>query len=126
MLLGVNPPDRVIWNPMVADAQLADWGRLWADSGGPGRDRDLAAVIRAGIGRVPARWLGRRLDPGKAKSLTFAMLFQRRSGLVAMDAWPTAAGGDPSGVVLLCLLYDLMMPRLFTWGLPRQGLQHRL
>lgn len=47
VLLGVNPPGRFIWDPMTADAQLADWGRLWAGSGGPGRDRDLAAVIRA-------------------------------------------------------------------------------
>jgi pimeloyl-ACP methyl ester carboxylesterase len=116
VLLGVNPPGRFIWDPVVTDAQLADWGRLWADSGGPGRDRDLAAVIRTGIERMPDRWPGLRLDPGKAKILTFAMLFQRRTGLVAIDAWQAAAGGDPSGVALLCLLYDLMVPRLFTWG----------
>ena len=116
VLLGVNPPGRFIWDPMVADAQLVDWGQLRAGSGRPGRDRDLAAVIRAGIGRVPSRWLGLRLDLGKAKILTFAMLFQRRTGLVAIDDWQAAAGGDPSGVALLCLLYDLMVPRLFTWG----------
>ena len=116
VLLGVNPPGRFIWDPMVADAQLADWGRLWADSGGPDRDRDLAAVIRAATGRLPGRWLGLRLDVGKAKILTFAMLFQRRTGLVAIDAWQAAARGDPSGVALLCLVYDLMVPRLFTWG----------
>ena len=116
VLLGVNPPGRFIWDPMVADAQLADWGRLWSASGGPGRDRDLAAVIRTGIERLPGRWLGLRLDPGKAKILTFAMLFQRRTGLIAIDAWQAAARGDPSGAALLCLLYDLMVPRLFTWG----------
>ena len=116
VLLGVNPPGRFIWDPMVADAQLADWGRLWAGSGRPGRDRDLAAVIRVGLARVPSRWLGLRLDLGKARILTFAMLFQRRTGLVAIDAWQAAAGGDPSGVALLCLLYDPMVPRLFTWG----------
>ncbi len=44
------------------------------------------------------------------------MLFQRRTGLVAIDAWQAAAGGDPAGVALLCLLYDLMVPRLFAWG----------
>jgi pimeloyl-ACP methyl ester carboxylesterase len=115
VLLGVNPPGRFIWDPMVTDAQLADWGRLWAGSG-PGRDRDLAAVIRTGRERLPGRWLGLRLDPGKARILTFAMLFQRRTALVAIDAWQAAARGDPSGVALLCLAYDLMVPRLFTWG----------
>ena len=115
VLLGVNPPGRFIWDPAVTDAQLADWGQLWAASG-PDRDRDLAATIRTGAERLPGRWRGRRIDVGKAKILTFAMLFQRRTGLVAIDAWQAAGRGDPSGVGLLCLIYDLMVPRMFTWG----------
>jgi pimeloyl-ACP methyl ester carboxylesterase len=116
VLLGVNPPGRFIWDPAIVDSQLADWGRMWAASGGPGRRPDLAATIRTGLGRLPRRWLGRRLDPGKAKILTFALLFQRRTGLIAIDAWEAAARGDPSGVALLTLACDLAVPRLFTWG----------
>jgi pimeloyl-ACP methyl ester carboxylesterase len=37
VLLGVIPPGRFVWDPAVADGQLADWGRMWAASGGPGR-----------------------------------------------------------------------------------------
>jgi pimeloyl-ACP methyl ester carboxylesterase len=115
VLLGVNPPGRFVWDPAIVDSQLADWGRMWA-SGGRGRSPDLAQTIKTGLGRLPRRWLGRRLDPGKAKILTFALLFQRRTGLVAIDAWEAAARGDPSGVALLTLAYDLAVPRLFTWG----------
>ena len=116
LLLGVNPPGRFVWDPAIVDSQLADWGVLWAASGGPCRHADLAATISAALGRLPHRWLGRRLDVGKAKILTFALLFQRRTGLVAIDAWEAAARGDPSGVALLSLAYDLAVPRLFTWG----------
>lgn len=65
---------------------------------------------------MPDRWAGRRIDVGKAKSVTFTMLFQRKTGIVAIDAWQSAAAADPSGVALLSLAYDLMVPRLFTWG----------
>jgi hypothetical protein len=30
--------------------------------------------------RLPRRWLGARIDPGKARIVTFVLLFQRRSG----------------------------------------------
>lgn len=116
VLLGVNPPGRFIWDPATADSQLADWGRMWAASDSPGRSPDLAGTIRTGLGRLPERWMGQRLDLGKAKILTFALLFQRRTGLIAIDAWEAAARGDPSGVALLTLAYDLAVPRLFTWG----------
>lgn len=115
VLIGVNPPGRFIWDPGIVDAQLADWGRLWVASGGRGSG-DLAAVIRAAVDRLPARWAGRRVDAGKAKSVTFTMLFQRKTGIVAIDAWQSAAAGDPAGIALLSLAYDLMVPRLFTWG----------
>jgi pimeloyl-ACP methyl ester carboxylesterase len=116
VLLGVNPPGRFVWDPAIVDSQLADWGRMWAASGSPGRSPDLAQTIKTGLDRLPRRWLGRRLDPGKAKILTFALLFQRRTALVAIDAWEAAARGDPSGVALLTLACDLAVPRLFTWG----------
>ena len=44
------------------------------------------------------------------------LLFQRRNGLMAIDAWEAAARGDPSGVMLLSLVYDAFVPRSFTWG----------
>lgn len=126
MLLGVNPPGRFVWDSAVVDSQLADWGRMWAASGSPGRSPDLAQTIKTGLRQVPHRWLGRRLDPGKAKILTFALLFQRRTSLIAIDAWEAAARGDLPG--WRC------SPSPMTWRcracspgeLPRQSVQHRL
>lgn len=115
VLIGVNPPGRFVWDPDVVDSQLADWGALWA-SAGPNHDADLAGAIRRAGPRLPRRWLGFRIDPGKAKIVTFVMLFQRRTGLIAIDAWQAAADGDPSGVALLSIAYELFVPTSFTWG----------
>jgi hypothetical protein len=66
--------------------------------------------------RLPRRWLGARIDPGKARIVTLLLLFQRRNGLMAIDAWEAAARGDPAGVAVLSLAYDVFVPRSFTWG----------
>ena len=116
VLLGVNPPGRFVWDPAIVDEQLADWGTLWATSGDDSRDPDFAQTMARALDRLPRRWLGVRIDPGKARIVTFVLLFQRRNGLMAIDAWEAAARGDPSGVAMLSLAYDLFVPRSFTWG----------
>ena len=116
VLLGVNPPGRFVWDPAIVDAQLADWGALWAASGAGDRHPDLSRTMSLALERLPRRWLGARIDPGKARIVTFVLLFQRRNGLMAIDAWEAAARGDPSGVVLLSLACDAFVPRSFTWG----------
>lgn len=54
VLLGVNPPGRFVWDPAIVDAQLADWGALWAASGDGSRDPDLARRCRARLNVCPA------------------------------------------------------------------------
>jgi pimeloyl-ACP methyl ester carboxylesterase len=116
VLLGVNPPGRFVWDPAIVDAQLADWGALWAASGNGNRHPDLAQTMSRALERLPRRWLGARIDPGKARIVTFVLLFQRRNGLMAIDAWEAAARGDPSGVLALSLAFDVFVPSSFTWG----------
>jgi pimeloyl-ACP methyl ester carboxylesterase len=116
VLLGVNPPGRFVWDPAVVDAQLADWGTLWSTSGDGRREPDFARTMSRALERLPRRWLGARIDPGKARIVTFVLLFQRRHGLMAIDAWEAAAQGDPAGVAVLSLAYDVFVPRSFMWG----------
>ena len=116
VLLGVNPPGRFVWDPAIVDAQLADWGTLWAASGDGDRHPDFARTMSRALERLPRRWLGARINPDKARIVTFVLLFQPRNGLMAIDAWEAAAHGDPSGVVMLSLAYDVFVPRAFAWG----------
>jgi pimeloyl-ACP methyl ester carboxylesterase len=116
VLVGVNPPGRFVWDPATVDAQLGDWSVHWHAADPARHDDDLAAVIRRASDGVPRRWLGARIDLGKAKILTFVLMFQRRSAAVAFDAWQAAANGDFAGLALMATAYDIVIPRMLTWG----------
>jgi len=50
------------------------------------------------LGLVTCSGLFFRIDPGKVKIVTFAMLFNRKTAAQAFDAWLAAENGDPSGL----------------------------
>jgi pimeloyl-ACP methyl ester carboxylesterase len=114
VLIGVNPPFRFIWDPGVVDSQLLDWTAAWQRVND--QHADVATTFRRAREQLPRRWLGIPIDPGKASVVTFVLLFRRHTGLIAIDAWNSAANGDASGVALLSLAYDLFVPSSFTWG----------
>jgi pimeloyl-ACP methyl ester carboxylesterase len=116
-MIGANPPGRFVWEPDVVDAQLAQYARLCAqDAGCRARTPDLAQTMRNVAGDMPRRWLLLPIDPGKVKVTTFAMLFNRDSAALVFDAYLSAEQGDPSGLALMSLAYDLIMPSFATWG----------
>jgi hypothetical protein len=53
------------------------------------------------LGLVTCSGLFFRIDPGKVKIVTFAMLFNRKTAAQAFDAWLAAENGDPSGLAVL-------------------------
>jgi hypothetical protein len=48
--------------------------------------------------------------------MAFVMLFNRKTAPLIYDTFLAARRGDPSGLALLSLAYDWMVPRMFTWG----------
>lgn len=115
VMIGVNPPGGFIWEPATIDTQLEAYARLYAQSEHP-RTPDLALMMRDVVRNMPERWLFFRIDPGKVKSLSFAMLFQRSSAALVFDAFLAAAQGDPSGLALMSLAYDFVLPGMFVYG----------
>ena len=65
---------------------------------------------------MPRRWLFLSIDPGKVQNMAFVMLYHRSTAPIIFDAYLSAAKGDPSGLALMSLAYDLMMPNMMTWG----------
>jgi hypothetical protein len=65
---------------------------------------------------MPRRWSLFPINPGKVKALAFAMLFNRKNAALVYDAFLAAQRGDPSGLALLSLAYDLLIPSMFIWG----------
>lgn len=116
-MISVNPPGRFVWEPQMIDAQLKYYAALWAkDSVMSLRTPDLYASMRNVLNAMPARWLFVSIHPGKVKVITFALLFHRSTAAMAFDAYVAAERGDPSGLALMSLAYDYMMPSMFAWG----------
>ncbi|NHZ72482.1 MAG: alpha/beta fold hydrolase [Aquificales bacterium] len=114
-MVGVNPHGRFVWEPDMIDAQIEQYSQLYAQSDSP-RTPNLAETMRNVSHNMPDRWLFFKIDPGKVKSVTFAMLFHRNTAVQVFDAWLAAENGDPSGLALMSLAYDFIIPGL-RWGM---------
>jgi hypothetical protein len=65
---------------------------------------------------MPERWLLMDIDPGKVKIVAFVLLYHRSTAPLVFDAYVAAAAGDPSGLALMSLAYDFLVPGAMTWG----------
>ncbi len=116
-MIAVNPPGHFVFEPDVIDEQLAYDARLCAkDSECSTRTDDLAETMRNVSHNMPERWLLMPIDPGKVRFITHFLLFHRGTAATVFDAYLAAERGDPSGLVLLSLAYDFMIPSAVTWG----------
>jgi len=116
-MLSVNPPGHFVFEPDEIDAQIAyDAGLCAQDPGCSERTSDLAGTMAQVLRELPDRWLMIPIDPGKVRFMTHFMLFHRGTAAMAFDAYLAAAQGDPSGLALMSLAADFMIPSTVTWG----------
>ncbi len=116
-MIGVNPPGRLHWEPATIDAQLKYYSELWSkDPEMTKQSPDLLNTIRDVIQDMPRKWLLFSINPGKVRTVTFALLYHRTTAAVIFDAYVAAKNGDPSGLALMSLAFDYVMPPMFTWG----------
>ncbi len=116
-MIGANPPGRLHWEPEMIDAQLKYYSELLSkDPEMIKRTPDLLNTMRAVIHNMPRKWLFFSINPGKVKVVTFALLYHRTTAAVIFDAYVAAKNGDPSGLALMSLAFDYVMPPMFTWG----------
>lgn len=116
-MIGVNPPGRFVWEPGMVDAQIEYYSRLWEkDEAARLRSANLAESMRNVAHHMPRRWLFFPIDPGKVNTMAFMMLFQRTTSAQVFDAYVAAEHGDASGLALMSMAYDLMVPKAFVWG----------
>ena len=126
VMLAVNPPGAFVWDAEVIDAQIEDYARLCAqDPECSARTDDLAASMRRVSADMPDRWLLFPVDEGVIKALTHVMFYEsiqapgmpvHLSGPAAINMWLAAERGDASGMALLSMLRNMLLPNLWTWG----------
>jgi len=116
-MIAVNPPGHFVWEPDITDKQLEYDAELCAkDPGCSGSTTDLAETMRKVVHNIPRRWLFLSIDPGKVKIITHFMLFHRGMAATVYDAFIAAKAGDPSGLALMSLMYNFLMPSALIWG----------
>ena len=116
VMIGVCPPGHFLWDPQKIDQQLAGYNRLIAADSNRNDGRPLSQSTRKALAKMPLRWSLFKLDPGKIKTITFAMLYQKGSAAVVFDCYRAAEEGNYSGLYMLQRAYDFMMPSMMVWG----------
>jgi len=117
VMIGANPPGHFGWDPEVIDKQLKHYSALWSqDSLMSLKSKDLYADMQNVLNNMPRKWLLFSIDPGKVKVVTFCLLYHRKTAAMVFDAYVAAKQGDPSGLALMSLAYDYVLPSMFTWG----------
>ncbi len=117
VMIGVNPPGHFVWEPGVTDEQLKHYAALWSkDPSMMEASPDLYATIRNELANPPGSWMGFSINPGKLKIATFFLLYHRKTAAMVFDAYVAAGHGDASGLALMSLTYDFVVPTLMTWG----------
>jgi hypothetical protein len=123
VMLGVNPPGRFLYDGAPIDRLIAHYGDLCAkDLTCRQHITDVARTMRSEAQHLPKRWGPLAIKPGNVKLTTFygfVHATQSRSPLTGpqtIDSWAAAADGDPSGLWLLSLMADLIIPTSHVWG----------
>jgi pimeloyl-ACP methyl ester carboxylesterase len=117
VMIGANPPGHFGWDPKMIDTQLKRYSVLWSqDSLMSLKSKDLYADMQTVLNTMPRTWFLFSIDPGKVKVVTFCLLFQRKTAAMTFDSYVAAKQGDPSGLALMSLAYDYVLPSMFTYG----------
>lgn len=116
-MISVNPPGHFVWEPDVVDGLIRRDAELCAaDPACSARTADLAEAMRRVLDDPPARWLVFPIDAGKVRFLSNFMLFHRGTAAAIFDAYLAADAGDASGLAMLSLMHDLIIPSSVAWG----------
>ena len=116
VMFGANPPGRFVFDPKTIDEQLRYYDRLYAESHHHEKDLSLVAMMKSVLVSLPARWTIFKLDPGKIRVATFAMLYHKNTAAIVFDCYRAASEGDYSGMYALQLAYDFTLPSMMVWG----------
>jgi pimeloyl-ACP methyl ester carboxylesterase len=117
VMIGVNPPGRFVWEPREIDEQLKYYASLWSkDSILSQRSPDLYETMRKVLGNIPRKWFFISINPGKVKVVAFCLLFQHNTAALVFNAFVAAEHGDASGLAMMSVAYNYIVPSLMTWG----------
>jgi pimeloyl-ACP methyl ester carboxylesterase len=117
ILEGANPPGHFIWWPEKTDQIITIYDSLFKATNPANNIGSIKEAISISFQKIPKRWSCFMLDPDKIKATAFVLMFDKDNAVMAFDAFYRAAyKGDYSGLYLMQLAYDYILPGMFMWG----------
>ena len=123
VMVAVNPPGNFLLDADTTDEQIGRYAALCAnDDSCRNRTDDLAATMRRTTADIPDRWLFLPIKDANVRVMSLFGLLDSTAAAsptpapMTLDAWLSAAEGDPSGFWFTSVFGDLLFPELFVRG----------
>lgn len=117
VMLAPRPPGHLAVSAQAVESRLQHLASLWQqDAGNQHSDLDILAAMRHSLQSPPRRWLIFPIDAGKVKMAAYFLLQHRRSVPMLFDTFAAADRGDVSGLAVLTLAYDVLVPTSSNWA----------
>ena len=123
VMVAVNPPGAFLLDADTTDKQIGRYAALCADDDScRTRTDDFAATMRRTTADIPDRWLFLPIKDANVRVVSMFGLLDSTPAAsptpapMTLDAWLSAAEGDPSGLWFTSVLGDLLFPELFVRG----------
>jgi pimeloyl-ACP methyl ester carboxylesterase len=115
VMLGVNPPGHFVWWPDKTEHIISIYNSLYRL-----KETDNLSIeksIELSFKNMPKKWTFFTLDPEKIKATSFILMYRKQSAVMVFDSYRKAAERrDYSGLYLMQLAYDYLVPEMFFWG----------
>lgn len=117
VMAGVNPPGHFVWYPEKTEEIIERYDSLLKNNKTYPYNITIREAIEKSFTNIPERWTIFRLDADKIKAASFVLLYRKQGAVMVFDAYIKAAiKNDYSGLYLMQLAYDYLVPGMFTWG----------
>lgn len=117
VMIGAGPPGRFVWEPEMIDQKIGDYDVLCQnDPYCREKSKDLRKTFDKVFRDMPKRWLFIPIDIGKVKVVTFGMLYNKDTAIQVIDSFLAAEKGDYSGIALMSVAYNFIVPKMMVWG----------
>ncbi|MEM9647020.1 MAG: alpha/beta fold hydrolase [Bacteroidota bacterium] len=117
VMIGANPPGNFVWEPTTIACKIRDYDLICQKNAYcQGKTKDLTKTIEKVLQEMPDYWWFVPIDPGKVKVVSFGMLYHSDTAKQVIDAFLAASEGDYSGIALMSIAYDYVLPNMMVWG----------
>ena len=106
-LLAPTTANSLAWDAAQIERLLERYATLYERSASG--DKPLTEIMNTALSEMPRNWRIFPIDPGKVRFMAFTLLFDRRNGALMLDTLKAAANGNPSGLAMMTILYDVVV-----------------